>query len=103
LAGLLQVYAFLAAFVRAGFRDEMEMLVVGRISLEDITALVELRAHGLFTRPRHRPRWLANWSTLLPYFAFTSFMDAVGLTKVEKHYSELIQLAHDAGPDARHR
>ena len=30
------VHAFLAAFVRAGFRDECEMLVCGRFALEDI-------------------------------------------------------------------
>ena len=98
LAGLLQVYAFLAVFVRAGFRDEMEMLVAGRIALDDIAALVELRAHGLLSRPKHRPTWLANWGTLLPYFAFASFMESVGLREVEEHYEELIELAKAAQP-----
>jgi uncharacterized protein (TIGR02421 family) len=98
VAGLLQVYAFLAAFVRAGFRDEVEMLVCGRISLEDIVALVELRAHGLLSRPKHRPTWLANWETLLPYFAFASFMESVDLSEVERHYEGLIDLASAARP-----
>ena len=100
LAGLLQVYAFLAVFVRAGFRDEIEMLVCGRIALEDIAALVELRGHGLLSRPRHRPTWLANWGTLLPYFAFASFIESVGLSEVEKHYEELIDLARAARPNS---
>lgn len=98
LAGLLQVYAFLAVFVRAGMRDEIEMLVAGRIALEDIAALVELRAHGLLSRPRHRPTWLANWSTLLPYFAFASILESIGLVQVEKHYEQLIELARAARP-----
>ena len=98
LAGLLQVYAFLAVFVRAGFRDEVEMLVSGRIALDDIVALVELRAHGLLSRPKHRPTWLANWGTLLPYFAFTSFLESVGLADVQKHYEKLIDLAKAARP-----
>ncbi len=98
LAGLLQVYAFLAVFVRAGFRDEVEMLVSGRIALEDIVALVQLRGYGLLSRPKHRPSWLASWSTLLPYFAFTSFMEAVGLAPVEAHYRDLIALAKAARP-----
>lgn len=93
LAGLLQVYAFLSVFVRAGFRDEVEMIVAGRIALDDIAALVELRAHGLLARPRHRPKWLASWDTLVPYFAFTSFMSSIGLSAVEKHYEELVGLA----------
>lgn len=98
LAGLLEVYAFLSSFVRAGFRDEVEMLVAGRIALEDIVALVELRGLGLLTRPKHRPQWLSAWSTLLPYFAFASFMESVGLRAVERHYEGLIDLAKAARP-----
>jgi uncharacterized protein (TIGR02421 family) len=98
LAGLLQVYAFLSTFVRAGFRDELEMLVCGRIALEDIVALVELRAMGLLSRPKHRPQWLDQWSTLLPYFAFASFLAEVDLGPVEKHYRDLIALASAARP-----
>ena len=75
LAGLLHVYAFLAAFVRGGFRDEVELLMVGRVALEDLVALMELRAMGLLERPKHRPRWLERWTTLLPYFAFASFLE----------------------------
>ncbi len=93
LAGLLHVYAFLSTFVRAGFRDEVEMLVAGRIALDDVIALAQLRNMGLLARPKHRPSWLERWSTLLPYFAFTSFMDEVALRPVEAHYQQLIALA----------
>jgi uncharacterized protein (TIGR02421 family) len=98
LAGLLHVYAFLSAFVRGGFRDEVELLVSGRIALDDIAALAELRAMGLVERPVHRPRWLERWSTLLPYFSFTSFMDAVDLKPVEAHYQSVIAVALSAKP-----
>jgi uncharacterized protein (TIGR02421 family) len=98
VAGLLHVYAFLSAFVRAGFRDEVEMLVAGRIALDDVVALASLRAMGLLRRPKHRPTWLDRWSTLLPYFAFASFMDEVDLAPVEAHYSDLIALASSARP-----
>jgi uncharacterized protein (TIGR02421 family) len=101
LAGLLHVYAFLSTFVRAGFRDEVEMLVCGRIALDDVIALAELRNMGLLTRPKHRPTWLDRWSTLLPYFAFASFMDEVNLAPVEKHYQHLITLAGAAQPPRR--
>jgi uncharacterized protein (TIGR02421 family) len=98
LSGLLHVYAFLNAFVRGGFRDETELLVCGRIDLEDITALVQLRAFGILSRPHHRPRWLRHWDTLLPYFAFSSFMKWIDLTPVEAHYQEVIALSEEAGP-----
>jgi len=104
LAGLVHVHAFLAAFVRAGFRDECEMIVCGRFALEDIAALVELRGMGLLARPKYRPRWLREWSTLLPYFAVSSFLGGVDLSPVTKRYAEVIRLANDARPAdaARH-
>jgi uncharacterized protein (TIGR02421 family) len=100
LAGLVHVHAFLAAFVRAGFRDECEMIVCGRFALEDIGALVELRAMGLLERPRYRPRWLREWSTLLPYFAVSSFLGGIDLAPVTKRYADVIELASAARPKA---
>jgi uncharacterized protein (TIGR02421 family) len=99
LAGLLHVYAFLAAFIRGGFRDEVELLMVGRIALEDILPLMELRAMGLLSRPRHRPRWLERWNTLLPYFAFASFLEKeINLTEVSALYQGLVATAASARP-----
>jgi uncharacterized protein (TIGR02421 family) len=101
LAGLLHVYAFLAAFVRGGFRDETELLVAGRIALEDVGALAQLRAMGLVERPKHRPRWLRRWNTLVPYFAFASFWEGIDLRKVTKRYQDLIDLSENAVPSIR--
>jgi uncharacterized protein (TIGR02421 family) len=46
LAGLLEVYAFLSAVMRGGFRDEVELLVCGRIALDDIAVLASCEARG---------------------------------------------------------
>ena len=96
LAGLVHVHAFLAAFVRAGFRDECEMIVCGRFALDDIGALVELRSMGLLARPKFRPRWLREWSTLLPYFAVSSFLGGIDLAPVAARYAGVIALANAA-------
>lgn len=98
LAGLVDVFSFLAAFVRGGFRDECEMLVCGRFALDDVAALVTLRAAGLLSRPKHRPRWLREWGTLLPYFAFTSFFDGLDLGEVEARHAQVIAIARAATP-----
>ena len=100
LAGLLEVYTFLAAITRGGFRDELELLVCGRIHLDDITALARLRSMGLLERPTFLPGWLEHWRTLLPYFAFTSFLAGIDMGPVEAHYSELIRIAEAAKPPA---
>ena len=98
LAGLVHVYAFLSVFVRAGFRDECELLVSGRIALDDVLALMELRSAGLLERPKHRPRWLDRWNTLLPFFAFTSFVDTLDIAPVQAHYDSVVARAAAAAP-----
>lgn len=98
LAGMLEVYTFLSAITRGGFRDELELLVCGRIQLDDITALAQLRSMGLLERPTFLPGWLEHWRTLLPYFAFTSFLAGIDMAPVEAHYRELIRLAESVKP-----
>lgn len=90
ISGLLKTYAFLSVFVRGGLRDETELVFAGRIDLDDIGALVSLDRLGLVTRPRLLPRWLREWETLLPYFAFTSFLDGVDLGPLEARYAGVI-------------
>ena len=84
--------------VRGGFRDECELLACGRIDLDDVQALVMLRQLGILSRPRYLPTWLRRWRTLLPEYAFASFMGDVRLSTVEQHYRELIELAASAQP-----
>ena len=93
LGGLLDVQAFLSAVVREGFRDEMELLACGRIALEDLTALVHLRRRGILHRPRFIPAWLRRWRTLVPEFAFLSFLDSIALQRVQEQYAALIHTA----------
>lgn len=93
LSGLLEVHGFLAAVVRGGFRDEAELLCCGRIALDDVLPLVELRAQGLLQRPRWIPRWLRRWRTLLPEFAFVSFLDTIALDRARERFAALIRRA----------
>ena len=51
---------------------------------------------GLLSRPRWRPRWLRDWETLLPHFAFSSFVEGIDLVPVEARYAEAIRIASAA-------
>ncbi len=93
LAGLLDVWAFMLAVIRGGHRDEAELLVCGRISLDDVPALIRLRHAGLLERPKYLPRWLAEWRTLLPHFAFASFATELDLRAVENRFARAIEIA----------
>ncbi len=100
LAGLLEVHAFLTAVVRGGFRDECELLACGRIDLDDVHALVALRQLGVLSRPKYLPTWLRRWRTLLPEYAFGSFVGELRMSGVAEHYQGLIALAEAAAPPA---
>lgn len=101
LAGLLEVFAFLSAVIRGGFRDEIETILAGRIVLDDVVVLADLRARGILERPRFLPEWLLSWKTLLPFFAFVSFAHGIDLAPVEQHYAALIRAAESATPRSR--
>lgn len=93
LSGLLEVYTFLSVMVRGGHRDEAELIVCGRVTLDDMAALTELRHIGLLSRPKFLPRWLRNWRGLIPYFALISFTHVVSLPELENRFRRLFDLA----------
>ena len=93
LSGLMDVYNFLRVALRADARVVGEVLVSGRVALEDLDALVWLRGQGVLAKPKLIPRWLARWDGLLAYFAFTSFLNEVDLGPVEKRHRALLERA----------
>src|SRR5450755_1429985 len=101
LAGLVDVYNFLRVAVRARGRTLGEVLVSGRLALDDLEALLWLREEGVLTKPKLEPRWLERWDTLLSYFAFTSFLNEVDLPPVEARHKALVDRAMDLAAQSR--
>ena len=89
LAGLAEVYNFLRLTLADSSRAIAEVLVSGRLALEDVELLLSLRDEGLVEAPRFLPGWLARWEALLPYFAFTSFLNELDLAPATERYSRL--------------
>lgn len=77
LSGLLDVYSFLRAALHAQAPVLGATIVSGRIALEDVEALLWLRAEGVLEEPRFLPRWVERFDALVSYFAFTSFLTEV--------------------------
>jgi uncharacterized protein (TIGR02421 family) len=98
LSGLMDVYNFLRVALHAGARGVAEVLVSGRIALEDVEPLMILRAEGVLAPPRFVPRWLARWDGLLAYFSFTSFLNEVDLEPVEARHRALVARAASIAP-----
>lgn len=96
LSGLAEVYNFLRICMNLGAFELAEVLVSGRLALDDLDELVELRRNGLLTPPRHLPSWLRNWEELVAYFAFTSFLNEIELPPLERRFARVRNLVRRA-------
>lgn len=94
LAGFCEIYNFLQIVVRGGAREALHLLACGRIALDDLAVLHELRELGLLETPTLLPRWMKEWDALLPYFAFTSFLTEIDLGHVQERHRRLVDAAH---------
>lgn len=94
LAGFCEVYNFLQVVVRGGAREALQLLACGRIALDDLAVLHELRDLGVLTPPKLIPRWMKQWESLLPYFAFTSFLSEIDLAHVLERHRRILEAAN---------
>lgn len=88
LSGLMHVYTVMSVLIRSGMRSHANALVLGRIALEDLPAMMRLLRADALAAPRHLPPWLADWHSLVPYFAFSSFTTGLDLSPIEAHYEQ---------------
>lgn len=91
LAGFCEIYNFLQVAVRGGARDALHLLACGRIALDDLAVLHDLRELGLVNPPKLLPRWMKEWENLLPYFAFTSFLSEIDLAHVQERHKRILE------------
>jgi uncharacterized protein (TIGR02421 family) len=95
LAGFTEVYNFLQLAARGGAHDVVLLLVAGRIALEDLSVLYELRRREVLKAPAYVPRWLAAWDRLLPAFAFTSFLEEIDMRQVARKHRDILAHIND--------
>ncbi len=77
LAGLFDVYDFISRALRFQTPILGDLLLCGRIALEDTLALLWLRNQKIIEKPKYLPAWAAEWDGLLSYFSFTSFLEEI--------------------------
>ncbi len=98
LDGLLRVHNFMRTAVALGRADLLQLLFVGKLDIEDIPALADLRARGLCRAPDHLPPWAEDPRFLISYLAYSSFLNTIDLTRLRAHYAALADAAPASGP-----
>ena len=86
----MDVFTFLQVAVRGGAHEAIELLACGRIALDDLPVLLELKHRGILQPPKFTPHWIQAWDGLLPYFAFASFLDEIDLKQVAHRHREIL-------------
>ena len=93
LDGLLRVHNFMRTAVALGRADLLQLLFVGKLDIEDIPALAELRARGLCRAPAHLPPWAEDRRFLISYLAYSSLLNTIDLSRLREHYAALANAA----------
>ena len=86
LGGFAEVYNVLRIAIRAHQRVFAEVLVSGRLGLDEMPELLDMRTEGLLVAPRFVPSWLRSWDDLVVHFAFSSFLQEIDLRAIERRY-----------------
>ncbi len=89
LGGLIEVHSYLRTAVRAGEADFIRLLFVGKIDLEDLSAIKMLRDENLIAEPRFLPPWAKDLRYLLAYLAYSTFLNQIDLSGVAARYDDL--------------
>lgn len=89
LQGLLEVHNYLRAAIRTGDASFIRLLFVGKIDLEDLSAMKFLRDAGLIAEPKIMPPWATDLRYLLSYLAYSTFLNEIDLKSVAARYDAL--------------
>jgi uncharacterized protein (TIGR02421 family) len=88
--GFVEIYNFMQIAVRRGRLDRIPLLFSGKLTLEDLGTLADLRDQGLLDPPRHLPPPLADLTGLAAWLAFATFLNRLDLGQVEADYARLL-------------
>ena len=91
LDGLLRVHNFLRTLVTTGRGDCLRLLFCGKLDIEDIPIIYELKERGLCKAPKYLPPWASDMRFLLCQLAYSSFLNGIDLSQIKQHYNVLLE------------
>ena len=71
--------------------DCVPLLFAGKLDLEDVQAMAELRRSGLCNAPRYVPPWVADPRRLVAYFSVTDVIGRAATAGLRRHYADQLQ------------
>ena len=68
------------------------MLFSGKVDLDDIPILIQMKKDGLIQKPKFFPEWVTDMNYLVSYFVFSNFVGKVDYDSVDDYYDSLFKM-----------
>ena len=89
LDGLVRIHNFIRAVVSRGRKDVLELLFAGKMELDDMPIILEMKKEGMVKPPRYLPDWVLDKDYLVSYFALSIFIGEMDHQRTDGYYQSL--------------
>ena len=67
----------------------MELLFAGKMELDDMPIILEMKKEGMVKPPRYLPAWVLDKDYLVSYFALSIFIGEMDHQRTDGYYQSL--------------
>ncbi|MCR9192093.1 MAG: flavohemoglobin expression-modulating QEGLA motif protein [Gammaproteobacteria bacterium] len=88
--GFVLLYNFLCYAISERRVDVVPILFSGKLTLDDVPLLLELKAEGLLAEPRYMPEQFRDLSSLSVWLGFSLFLDQFDFAEIQRNFRFLL-------------
>lgn len=88
--GFVLLYNFLCYAISERRVDVLPILFSGKLSLNDVPLLLELKAEGLLSEPRYMPPQFRDLAALSVWLGFSLYLDQFDFSEIQRNFRFLL-------------
>lgn len=88
--GFVLIYNFLCYAISERRIDVVPILFSGKLTLDDVPLLLELKAEGLLAEPRYLPEQFRDLSSLSVWLGFALYLDQFDFAEIQRNFRFLL-------------
>lgn len=88
--GFVLLYNFLCYAISERRLDVVPILFSGKLSLDDVPLLLELKAQGLLAEPRYMPSQFKDLAALSVWLGFSLYLDQFDFSEIQRNFRFLL-------------
>lgn len=88
--GFVLIYNFLCFAISERRIDVVPILFSGKLTLDDVPLLLELKAEGLLSEPRYMPQQFRDLAALSVWLGFSLYLDQFDFAEIQRNFRFLL-------------